>query len=264
MFFGNENKIRTKAMRKIDYIIEIEKIMEFLRDYLLKSGLKKYIVGISGGIDSALSAALARYAIGNENVHGVLMPYRDSHPDSTRDGIELCKKLDISYEIRDISPLVDLWFQQNEISTLRKGNWMARIRMNILFDLSAQYAALVLGTTNYSEWMTGYFTQFGDSACALEPIGRLYKTEVWEMSRALDIPKSIVEKIPTADLWLDQSDEEEMGIGYAELDDILYAIDTRAVMDSFAKDKVELVHNLIARSAYKRIPAPMPEHPCSI
>ncbi len=251
-------------MRKIDYKKEIQNIEKFLQDYLAKSKMKGYILGVSGGIDSALSLALAQSAIGKENVYGVLMPYKESHPDSTADGIKLCEALGVAYEIQDISPFVDQWFGDSEVSTLRKGNWMARIRMNILFDLSAKMSKLVLGTSNYSEWMTGYFTQFGDSACALEPIGKLYKTEVWEMSRHFNIPLSIIEKIPTADLWQDQSDEQELGINYPDLDAILYAISINSDLSSFDPNQVKLVQNLINRSSFKRIPAPMPESPCSL
>ncbi len=251
-------------MRKIDYKKEIQRIEKFLQDYLIQSGMKGYIVGVSGGIDSALSLALAQSAIGKEKVYGVLMPYKESHPDSTADGIKLCEALGVGYEIQDISPFVDEWFKDSEVSMLRKGNWMARIRMNILFDLSAKMSYLVLGTSNYSEWMTGYFTQFGDVACALEPIGKLYKTEVWEMSRHFDIPMSIIDKIPTADLWQDQSDEQEMGINYDDLDAILYAMSTSADLQNFDHKQVELVQNLINRSRFKRKLAPMPETPCSL
>lgn len=195
-------------MRKIDFSSETKKISAFLKDYLLASGYQKYIIGISGGIDSALSAALAVQALGKSQVIGVFMPYRDSSPESKKDAELLCKHLDIQLLSIDISPMLDAYFDVHEpdADTLRRGNWMARIRMCLLFDLSVKHRALVLGTTNQSEFMTGYFTQHGDSAAALEPIAQLYKTEVWEMSRALGLPEKIISKIPTADLWEDQSD----------------------------------------------------------
>jgi len=136
--------------------------------------------------------------------------------------------------------------------------------MCVLYDLSAKYGALVVGTSNQSELMTGYFTQFGDSACALEPIGQLYKTEVWEMSKLLNIPKQIIDKTPSADLWEDQSDEAEMGIGYSDLDEILYAIHHMQDTTVFDPNKLSTVYKLIARSQYKRMAPPLPEQPCSL
>lgn len=253
-------------MRKIDYNKEMNKICRFLKDYLTSSGLSKYIIGISGGIDSALSAALAVKAIGKENVIGIMMPYRLSNPQSLKDGQILCNYLEIAHEVIDISPIVDSWFANSEpdASPLRRGNWMARTRMCVLYDLSAKYGALVVGTSNQSELMTGYFTQFGDSACALEPIGQLYKTEVWEMSKLLNIPKQIIDKTPSADLWEDQSDEAEMGIGYSDLDDILYAIHHMQDTTVFDPNKLSTVYKLIARSQYKRMAPPLPEQPCSL
>ncbi|MCK9557865.1 MAG: NAD+ synthase [Candidatus Cloacimonetes bacterium] len=251
-------------MRKIDTSAEIEKIKVFLRDYLTSSGHQKYIVGVSGGIDSALSAALATLAIGKENVIGLLLPYRNSHPDSSADAKILCQTLDIEYQTIDISPMVDAWFDNYEpdANHLRRGNLMARSRMCVLYDLSAKYRALVLGTCNLSEIMTGYFTQFGDSAAAVEPLAQLYKTEVWQMAKEMEIPQKIIDKIPTADLWPQQSDEADMGISYADLDAILWAIHSMQDLDTFDVDKVKTVYKLIARSAFKRNPAPVPEAPC--
>lgn len=253
-------------MRKIDLHSEMNRISAFLRDYLLASGLKNYIFGNSGGIDSALSAALAVKAIGKDKVIGVMMPYRGSSPESQKDAELLCQNLGIQCLTIDISPMVDAYFDVHEkdADALRRGNWMARVRMCVLYDLSVKHRALVLGTTNQSEFMSGYFTQHGDSAAAVEPIAQLYKTEVWEMSQAIGLPKKIISKIPTADLWEDQSDEQEMGIAYRELDQILWAIRNMDDLDGFDQDQVNKVYKLIARSSYKRIPTPMPEQPCSL
>lgn len=253
-------------MRKIDLYSEIEKISAFLRDYLQASGHQKYILGVSGGIDSALSAALAVKAIGKDKVIGAILPYRDSNPESVKDAELLCQHLGIQSLNIDISPMVDAYFEANEpdANVLRRGNWMARSRMCVLFDLSMKHRALVLGTTNQSEFMTGYFTQYGDSAAAVEPLAQLYKTEVWAMSRALELPEKIISKIPTADLWKDQSDEQEMGISYDKLDKILWAIRNMDDLDSFDDVLVNKVYKLIARSAYKRIPTPVAEDPCSL
>lgn len=253
-------------MRKIDHNIEMDKICTFMKGYLASSGFNKYILGISGGIDSALSAALAVRAIGKANVIGILMPYKSSNHQSLADGLSLCESLDIMHKVIDISQIVDAYFDTQEPAAdqLRRGNWMARTRMCILFDLSAKYGALVLGTSNQSELMTGYFTQYGDSACALEPIGQLYKTEVWEMSRLLPIPRVIIEKVPSADLWQDQSDEAEMGIRYRDLDEILFAIRNMEDTAGFDPDKLKTVYKLIANSQFKRIAPPLPEQVCSL
>ena len=253
-------------MRKIDFHSETKKISAFLKDYLLASGLQKYIIGISGGIDSALSAALAVHAIGKSQVIGVFMPYRGSSPESKKDAELLCKHLGIESLTIDISPMVDAYFDAHEqdADTLRRGNWMARTRMCVLFDLSVKHRALVLGTTNQSEFMTGYFTQHGDGAAAVEPIAQLYKIEVWEMSRALGLPEKLISKVPTADLWEDQSDEQEIGISYPELEKILWGIRNMDDLDVFDQSQVNKVYKLIARSAFKRSPTPMPGEPCSL
>ncbi len=253
-------------MRKISFQDEIQNITDFLRSYLQSSGFEKYIIGVSGGIDSALSATLAVKAIGKEKVIGVLMPYKTSHPDSLADGELLCKHLGIKWDIVDITSMVDAYFDvyEKHADSLRRGNWMARTRMCVLYDLSAKYRALVVGTSNQSEYMTGYFTQYGDSAAAIEPIGQLYKSEVWDIARVLKVPEKIINKTPTADLWLDQSDETEMGISYPQLDEILWAISNMDDLDRFDQAILEKVYRLIARSAFKRNPAPMPEAPCSL
>jgi len=251
-------------MRKIDYHKEIEKICNFMANYLSASGFSKYIIGISGGIDSALSAYLAAKAIGKDKVIGILMPYRLSNPESEQHGRLLCQSLGIEYQIIDISPMVDAFFDvyEPDADALRRGNWMARTRMCVLYDLSAKYRALVVGTGNQSQIMTGYFTQYGDAACALEPIGQLYKTEVWQMAKILGIPEEIISKTPSADLWENQSDEGEMGISYPELDSILYAIQNMEDTSGIDPEKLKIVYKLIARSGYKRLAPPLPEQPC--
>lgn len=253
-------------MRKIDYHIEMDKICTFLADYLNASGFNKYILGISGGIDSALSAALAVRALGKEQVIGIMMPYQHSNASSLADGTKLCKSLGIEHQVIDISPFVDVYFDTHEpdAGALRRGNWMARSRMCILFDLSAKYKALVLGTSNQSELMTGYFTQYGDVACAVEPIGQLYKTEVWEMAKLLPIPAEIIQKVPSADLWEGQSDEAELGISYPDLDEILCSIQSMEDNSGLDPDQVKTVYKLIAKSQYKRMPPPLPEPVCSL
>jgi len=211
-------------MREIDIKSEVKSIIEFINKQLNKANLKKIIIGLSGGIDSSLTAALAVKAIGKENVLGFMMPYRLSNPDSLEDAKEITAFLNIEYKIIDISPMVDNYFDNYDPSAnyLRRGNLMARERMCILYDMSAKHKGLVAGTGNKSELLIGYCTQYGDNACAFETIGELYKTEVYKMAEYLGLPQSVIKKIPSADLWEGQSDEDEIGISYRKLDEILY------------------------------------------
>ena len=247
-------------MRKLDYKNEIKKIIEFIQQEFSKAGLSKLIIGLSGGIDSAATTALSIKAIGKENVIAVMMPYKNSHPDSLKHAEELAEILGIQYEIIDISPMVDAYFDkyESDADILRKGNLMARERMCILYDLSAKYQALVAGTGNRSELMVGYCTQYGDNACAFEPLGHLFKTEVREIARILQIPENIIRKQPSADLWQEQTDEDELGIAYDELDEILYNLfdlkktKKELINKGFSKENIEKVLDLNKRSEFKR------------
>lgn len=257
-------------MRILDLNTEMNRITDFIRDYLSTAGFCKLILGLSGGVDSAVSAALAVRAIGKDNVTAIMMPYKNSHPDSLNDAVQLAEKLGIAHRVVDITVITDAYFDtfEPDAPPLRRGNWMARSRMCVLFDLSAKLNALVMGTSNRTELMVGYFTQFGDSACALEPIGHLYKTEVWALARLLDIPRQIVDKVPTADLWQGQSDEADLGLRYAELDEIVHALteqdfNHRASENlDHPREHYEKVERMIARSAFKRALPPVPEPPC--
>lgn len=254
-------------MRNRDLNIEIVRIVDFMRDILKESGLTKLIIGLSGGIDSALSAALAVQAIGKENVIGVMLPYKASSQASYNDAVEVAQHLGITYHKVDITPMVDAYFStyDNQADSLRKGNYMARVRMIVLYDFSAKYGGLVVGTGNKSELLTGYCTQYGDSACAFEPIGHLYKTEVWEMARMLSVPDIVINKKPTADLWSDQTDEDEMGISYQDLDEILYhkyelgLKQAKLIEMGFKQEDLALVEKLYNKSKFKRIMPPMLE-----
>ncbi len=252
-------------MRTIDIETEVLRIEEFIREYCHKSGFKKLILGLSGGIDSALAAALAARAIGTSNVIGIMMPGTDSHPNSENDAVEVAQAIGITYERRSIGLLVDPYFTEiePEADKLRRGNWKARCRMMVLYDLSAKYQALVVGTSNRTELLVGYFTQHGDGACAFEPIGHLYKTEVREMAKYLQIPQNVIDKAPTADLWEGQTDESELGITYPELDEILYLL-TEENLNVYASknlpypiSKFQHVINLMKGSEYKRKLSPV-------
>ena len=251
-------------MRNIDLNNQIELIIEFIRKQLSQAGFNKIVVGLSGGIDSSVTAALSVRAIGKENVFAVMLPYHSSHPDSLIHAIEVAESLDIKYEIVNISPMVDAYFKNfaPEADILRKGNRMARERMCVLYDRSAKNKALVAGTGNLSEIMIGYCTQYGDSACAFEPIGHLYKTEIYKLAEILELPESVITKKPTADLWEGQTDEEEMGITYAELDEILYQLldeksSEKELISTFGEDKIHKVKGMIQSSEFKRIMPPI-------
>ncbi len=252
-------------MRKLNYEIVISKIAEFIRKQHKDAGLPNAIVGLSGGIDSSLTATLCTKALGKENVIGIMMPYKTSHPDSLNHAKEVAKFLGIKYEIIEISPMVDKYFElySPKADRLRKGNFMARTRMCVLYDKSAQYNALVAGTGNKSELLIGYCTQYGDSACAYETIGDLYKTEVWELAKYLSLPKSVIEKKPSADLWHNQTDEEEMGITYKTLDEILYNMfdekktEKELIESGFLKEDIQKINEMYKKSHFKRNTPPI-------
>lgn len=252
-------------MRKIDIEKERKKIVEFIRDYLYNAGFRKGIIGLSGGLDSSVSVYLSKEALGKENVISVILPYMTTPITSINDAELVNQKLEIKSYTRDITPMVDSYFAtyEKDATPLRRGNFMARIRMCVLYDLSAKQHALVIGTGNKTELYLGYVTQFGDSACALEPIGHLYKTEVRELAKLLGVPKHIIEKIPSADLWQGQTDEGELGITYEKADEILYRLVDEAltedeiVKQGFDRKDVQHIKNLIKNSQFKRLPPAM-------
>jgi NAD+ synthase len=245
---------------------EIIKIVKFIQDQLQNANMKRLIIGLSGGIDSSVVAALCVKAVGKENVFGVMLPYKFSQDESLHDAKLVADKYGIKYEIVEITKMVDAYFDNfdPDADALRRGNRMARERMCVLYDFSAKYNALVAGTGNLSELMIGYCTQYGDSACAFETIGHLYKTEVFKIAEILDVPESVINKKPTADLWKGQTDEAEMGITYKELDEILYKmlenkLDYEKLILSFSKEKVDKVMKMIQRSEFKRNMPPSPK-----
>ena len=256
-------------MRNIDIDREIERISAFIKGYFSEAGFSKAVIGLSGGIDSAVSAALTAKALGPENVWGFMLPYKASDPNSLAHALELVTAIGIPHRVIPISTWTDSYFDDYEpgADQLRRGNWMARARMCVLFDQSAALRALVIGTSNRSELLVGYFTQYGDSACALEPIGHLYKTEVKAMAARLRIPTSIIAKAPSADLWSGQTDEAEMGISYKNLDEALFDLTERNIQTwspalPYSQADFDRASQLMRRSAFKRINPPIPEPPC--
>ena len=204
-------------------------LTSFIRDAVETSGTAGVVVGLSGGIDSSFAAALAAKALGPERVHGFLLPYRTSSPGSEGDARLVAEHLGISYRVIDISPMIDAYFMtaiaiETGADDARRGNKMARERMTILFDQAKRLNALVLGTSNKTEILLGYSTVFGDNASSLNPLGDLYKHQVWQLSRYLGLPEQVVSKAPSADLWPGQTDEGELGFSYATADEVLYLL----------------------------------------
>lgn len=248
-------------MNKLDLNLKEvhSELVEFLRESFKKAGFSKAVLGLSGGIDSALVAYLLRDALGKENVLAIMMPYKSSNPDSLNHAKLVIEDLGINSKTIEITDMIDAYFKnEKEATSLRMGNKMARERMSILFDYSSKENALVVGTSNKTEIYLGYSTQFGDSACALNPIGDLYKTNIWDLSRYLKIPNELIEKKPSADLWEGQTDEQEMGLTYKEADQILYRMleenkkVEEVLAEGFNKDLVDNIVRRMNRSEYKR------------
>ena len=207
----------------------------FLKDEVAKTGLNKVTVGLSGGLDSAVVAILCKEAFG-DNLNCVLMPSQFSSKSSTEHAIEVCEKFNIKYEIISIEPMVSAFIKNMDEDRLRIGNFSARMRMSVLYDVSSREKSLVVGTSNRSEILLGYGTIFGDIACAINPIGEIYKSDEFEFAKYLGVPESILGKAPSADLWEGQSDEEELGHTYKEMDDLLKAmIDENKSKDELLK-----------------------------
>ena len=248
-------------MNKLDLNLKEvhNELVEFLRESFKKAGFSKAVLGLSGGIDSALVAYLLRDALGKENVLAIMMPYKSSNPDSLNHAKLVVEDLKINAKTIEITDMIDAYFKnEKDASSLRMGNKMARERMSILFDYSSKENALVVGTSNKTEIYLGYSTQFGDSACALNPIGDLYKTNIWDLSRYLKIPNELIEKKPSADLWEGQTDEQEMGLTYKEADQVLYRMleenkkVEEVLAEGFNKDLVDNIVRRMNRSEYKR------------
>ncbi len=198
-------------------------LVAFIRNEVRKTGLARVVVGLSGGVDSALSAMLAAEALGPQNVLGVLMPYKSSNPDSQAHAVMVVQKSGIESLLVEITAQIDAYFERfPDADARRRGNKMARERMTILYDQSMRWSALVLGTSNKTELLLGYGTLHGDTASAINPLGDLYKTQVWALSEAIGVPQVIVTKEPSADLWSGQTDEGEFGFTYREVDKLLY------------------------------------------
>jgi len=243
--------INCELLRKI--------LVGFIENEVHKMGFRRAVIGVSGGVDSALSAFLAAQALGPESVWGLVMPYKTSSPASVAHAQLVVQKLKIHSALIDITPMIDVYFERfPEADALRRGNKMARERMTILYDHSAVLSALVLGTSNKSELMLGYGTLYGDMASAINPLGDLFKTQVWQLARHVGVPEEIMQKKPSADLWEGQTDEEELGFTYEEVDQVLMLmIDKRyeiadLVGAGFDEKFVRKVFEMVQSSQFKR------------
>lgn len=231
-------------------------LIKFLQDEVHKTSLKNVVVGLSGGIDSAVVAVLAQHAFA-EKLLCVKMPSHYSSQSSLDDADTLVEKFNMRAITKSIEPLLRS-HEDESMSALRKGNFSARMRMATLFDISAEQNALVLGTSNKSELMLGYGTLFGDLASAINPIGDLYKTEVFDLARYLGVSEVIIDKPPSADLWEGQSDEEELGYTYAQLDAVLKCyVEERyshqeLLEEGFDEAMVDMIITRIYRNQFKR------------
>jgi NAD+ synthase len=243
----------------IDTAVARRVIAEFIRGQLRQAGFERLVLGLSGGIDSALVAFLSAEAIGAERLLCVLMPYKTSSEASLVDARSVVERLGCASEVVEISPMVDAYFAADPDATpLRRGNYMARQRMAVLYDRSVTWGGLVVGTGNKTESLIGYTTLFGDSACAFNPIGDLYKSQVRQVSLDIGVPEAIIRKAPSADLWPGQTDETEAGFSYPVLDRLLFwRIDKRRSVDEvvalgFDRALVERVDRMVAGAEFKR------------
>ena len=241
----------TDSVRKI--------LVGFTKDETHHAGFTRGVIGLSGGVDSAVGAFIGAEALGKENLLAVVMPYRTSDPKSRSDAERVAQQLRVKVEVVDISPMVDAMLQQAQITDrVRAGNVMARQRMIVLYDYASRDRSLVLGTSNKTELLLGYGTIFGDMASAINPLGDLYKTQVWQLARALQVPQDIIEKKPSADLWIGQTDEGELGFSYDRVDQLLYFMvderrsDTELNDLGFENTFIETVRSRMMTSQFKR------------
>ncbi|MCJ2532379.1 MAG: NAD+ synthase [Candidatus Thermoplasmatota archaeon] len=239
-------------------------IEHFIAEKLRKTGAKGYVLGVSGGIDSAVVLRLAVGAVGKEKVLGLIMPEKDSPRDDLEDAKMLCELEGVQHRIIDISDAVESFSRAVGAKIDRRGlaNIKARCRMILLYHFAGKDERLVLGTSNKSEMLIGYFTKHGDGGADLEPIGDLYKTEVRQLAEVLEIPEKIIDRAPSAGLWPGQADEKEIGMSYENLDSVLLtielALDSDAAVErtGVSKDKIDMVARMVRSSSHKRkVPA---------
>jgi NAD+ synthase len=231
----------------------------FVRDAVGTAGAKGVVVGLSGGVDSALAAGLAARGIGADRVHAFYLPYRASSADSRSDAEATAAAFGLALATIDITPMIDAYFAvEPDADNVRRGNKMARERMTILFDQAKKLGCLVLGTSNKTEILLGYSTVFGDNASSLNPLGDLYKQQIWQLSRHLGVPASVIDKRPSADLWPGQTDEGDLGFEYQVADEVLFLMFDQGLAPEEVVDRgydesvVERITRLEQQNRFKR------------
>lgn len=239
-------------------------LTEFLKSEVTRVGFTRAVINLSGGLDSALSCVLSVQALGPENVLALRLPYRSSSPDSLEHAQLMIDQFKVQSETIDITDIVDPLIKHDpNMSNTRRGNIMARARMILMYDRSEAFKGLPIGTSNKTEILLGYTTMWGDMASALNPIGDLYKTQVRQLSRALGIPAAVIDKPPSADLWMGQTDEGELGFTYEAVDKLLYLlVDQRfsaqeCVEEGFDEKFVNSVITRVRRNQFKRMMPPI-------
>jgi NAD+ synthase len=244
-------RINTDLARKI--------LVLFLRDAVTKVGYQRAVIALSGGIDSALSAYLVTEALGPENVLAVRMPYKTSSQASLDDAQAVIDALGIHSETIEITPMVEPLLERfPDMSNVRRGNIMARTRMVVIYDRSAAFDGLVIGTSNKTETLLGYTTIYGDNAAAVQPLTDLYKAQVRQLARAMGVPGPVIDKPPSADLWVGQTDEDELGFTYDLADQLLYLLVNErytvdeVVAEGFDRPLVEKIWRQVRLNHYKR------------
>jgi len=239
-------------------------LVEFLRTEIQRAGFSRGVIGLSGGVDSAVACYLAAEALGPENVLALRMPYKSSAPESYAHAELVVRATGVQERTLPVTPMADALFELvPDAGSIRRGNVFARLRMILLYDQSAEFQGLVIGTGNKTEILLGYTTLYGDSACALNPLGDLYKTQLRQLARAVGVPEVILAKSPSADLWSGQTDEGELGFTYEQVDRLLVLlVDGRyspqaCVEQGFSAAFVEQVLERVRRNQYKRLPPPI-------
>lgn len=246
---------------------DVNELKSFIKSTVTKAGAKGVVIGLSGGIDSAVATKLCADALGPENVLNVFMPSRGTPPEDYKVTSELSSQWGTEFRVVDVQPAVDALaavLLSDAETPLERGNISARCRMIVLYNLAKKRQYLVVGTSNQSEIMMGYFTKFGDGACDMTPLANLYKTEVRQIAALIGVPQPIIDKPPSAGLWEGQTDESDMGIKYEDLDKILYGMeqdrtDSQIAADTgLPKETISDIRRQVRSMEHKRLPAIRP------